>query len=97
MDQTFIALFVVALPEGFIDDGPVDHLVPDRPAGSRSPPATGGVVRLAQVGVSRDHLGKLVGDRSPTQFYFVGFTQSRNGVQKCVFNKRTIEVCVSFF
>ena len=32
---------------------------------------------------------------SPTQFYSVSFSQSSIGVQKCVFNKRTIKVCVS--
>ena len=31
---------------------------------------------------------------SLTQFYSVDFSQSRIGVNKCVFNKRTIEVCV---
>ena len=30
-----------------------------------------------------------------TQFYSVYFSQSRIGVNKCVFNKRTITVCVS--
>ena len=33
--------------------------------------------------------------RSLTQFYYVDFSQSRVGVKKCVFNKRTIKVCVS--
>ena len=32
---------------------------------------------------------------SLTQFYSVDFSQSRIGVNKCVFNKRTIKVCVS--
>ena len=32
---------------------------------------------------------------SLTQFYSVDFSQSRIGVKKCVFNKRTIKVCVS--
>ena len=32
---------------------------------------------------------------SLTQFYSVDFSQSRNGVNKCVFYKRTIKVCVS--
>ena len=32
---------------------------------------------------------------SITRFYSVGFSQSRIGVKKCVFNKRTIKVCVS--
>ena len=32
---------------------------------------------------------------SLTQFCFVDFSQSRIGVNKCVFNKRTIKVCVS--
>ena len=32
---------------------------------------------------------------SPTQFYSVDFSKSRIGVKKCVFNKRTIKVCVS--
>ena len=32
---------------------------------------------------------------SLTQFYSVDFSKSRIGVKKCVFNKRTIKVCVS--
>ena len=32
---------------------------------------------------------------SLTQFYSVDFWQSRIGVKKCVFNKRTIKVCVT--
>ena len=32
---------------------------------------------------------------SLTQLYSVDFSQSRIGVKKCVFNKRTIKVCVS--
>ena len=32
---------------------------------------------------------------SLTQFYSVDFSQSGIGVNKCVFNKRTIKVCVS--
>ena len=32
---------------------------------------------------------------SLTQFYSVNFLKSRIGVKKCVFNKRTIKVCVS--
>ena len=32
---------------------------------------------------------------SLTQFYSVDFSQSRIGVKKSVFNKRTIKVCVS--
>ena len=32
---------------------------------------------------------------SLTQFYSVDFSKSRIGVSKCVFNKRTIKVCVS--
>ena len=32
---------------------------------------------------------------SLTQFYSVDFSKSREGVKKCVFNKRTIKVCVS--
>ena len=35
--------------------------------------------------------------RSLTQFYSVDFSQSMIGVKKCVFKKRTIEVCVSCF
>ena len=31
----------------------------------------------------------------PTQFYSVDFLKSRIDVKKCVFNKRTIKVCVS--
>ena len=31
-----------------------------------------------------------------TQLYFAGFLQSRIGVQKCIFNKSTIKVCVSY-
>ena len=34
---------------------------------------------------------------SLTQFYSVEFSQSRIGVKKCGFNKRTIKVCVSCF
>ena len=30
-----------------------------------------------------------------TQFYSVDFSKSRIDVKKCVFNKRTIKVCVS--
>ena len=32
---------------------------------------------------------------SLSQFYSVDFSKSRMGVNKCVFNKRTIKVCVS--
>ena len=32
---------------------------------------------------------------SLTQFYYVDFSKSRIGVNKCVFNKCTIKVCVS--
>ena len=32
---------------------------------------------------------------SLSQFYSVDFSKSRIGVKKCVFNKRTIKVCVS--
>ena len=32
---------------------------------------------------------------SLTQFYSVDFSQSRISVKKCVFNKRTMKVCVS--
>ena len=32
---------------------------------------------------------------SLTQFYSVYFSKSRIGVKKCVFNKRSIKVCVS--
>ena len=32
---------------------------------------------------------------SLTQFYSVDFSKSRIDVKKCVFNKRTIKVCVS--
>ena len=32
---------------------------------------------------------------SLTQFYSVDFSQSRIGVNKCVFYKRTIKVCIS--
>ena len=32
---------------------------------------------------------------SLTQFYSADFSKSRIGVKKCVFNKRTIKVCVS--
>ena len=32
---------------------------------------------------------------SLTQFYSVDFSQTRIGVKKCIFNKRTIKVCVS--
>ena len=40
-------------------------------------------------------LAEVVQVWSPTQFYSVDFSQSRIGVKKCVFNKRTIKVCVS--
>ena len=33
---------------------------------------------------------------SLTQLYSVDFSQSKIGVKKCVFNKRTIKVCVSW-
>ena len=33
---------------------------------------------------------------SLTQFYSVNFSQSSIGVQKCVFNQRTIKICVSY-
>ena len=32
---------------------------------------------------------------SLTQFYYVEFSKSRIDVKKCIFNKRTIKVCVS--
>ena len=38
---------------------------------------------------------KLLQVWSPTQLYSVDFSQSRIGVKKCIFNKRTIKVCVS--
>ena len=40
-----------------------------------------------------------VGDqvRSLTQIYSVDFLKSRVDVKKCVFNKRTIKVCVSCY
>ena len=38
----------------------------------------------------------FLGLQSLTQFYSVDFSQSRIGVKKCVFNKRTIKVCVSY-
>ena len=45
--------------------------------------------------------GGVVGDMeqvwSLTQFYSVDFSQSMIGEQKCVFNKRTIKVCISCF
>ena len=34
---------------------------------------------------------------SLTQFYAVNFSRSMTGVQKCVGNKRAIEVCISCF
>ena len=34
---------------------------------------------------------------SLTQFYSVDFSKSRINVKKCVFNKRTIKVCVSCY
>ena len=34
---------------------------------------------------------------SLTQLYFVDFLKSMIGVQKCVFNERTIKVCISCF
>ena len=36
-------------------------------------------------------------DRSITPFYSVDFSQSRIGVKKCLYNKRTIKVCGSCF
>ena len=54
----------------------------------------GGVGAGQQVWVTRDGPdGKQVW--SLTQFYSVDFSQSRIGVKKFVFNKRTIKVCVS--
>ena len=35
--------------------------------------------------------------RSPTQFYSVDFSKSRIVGKKCVFNKHTIQACVSCF
>ena len=32
-----------------------------------------------------------------TQFYSIDFSKSRNDVKKCVFNKRTIKVCISCY
>ena len=59
---------------------------------------------LNTLGISREGNVKLVPARqleyicqvwSLTQFYSVSFSQSRIGVKKCVFNKRTLKVCVS--
>ena len=41
-----------------------------------------------------EHLGALQ-VWSLTQFYSVDFSKSRINVKKCIFNKRTIKVCVS--
>ena len=41
-----------------------------------------------------EHLGVLQ-VWSLTQFYSVDFSKSRIDVKKCVFNKRTIKVCIS--
>ena len=52
----------------------------------------------AQAAENESGGGKGSGDRqvwSLTQFYSVEFSQSRIGVNKCVFYKRTIKVCVS--
>ena len=45
--------------------------------------------------LSEDVLSVDVQVWSPTQFYSVDFSKSRIGVNKCVFNKRTIKVCGS--
>ena len=46
--------------------------------------------------LGRAWTGRFLQVWSLTQFYSVDFSQSANGVKKCVFNKRTIKVCVSF-
>ena len=64
------------------------------------------LVCLGVSGVSRRGVCRDAGDTTPsgpaksqvwslTQFYSVDFSQSRTGVNKCVFDKRTIKVCVS--
>ena len=57
----------------------------------RLEPAGGGVV--VQGGPGEVLLA--VGVWSLTQFYSVDFSKSRIAVKKCVFNKRTLKVCVS--
>ena len=44
---------------------------------------------LARYALTKEQVWSL------TQFYSVDFSKSRIGVKKCVFNKRTIKVCVS--
>ena len=46
-------------------------------------------IEVAAVGGGADQVWSL------TQFYSVDYSKSRIGVKKCVFNKRTIKVCVS--
>ena len=45
--------------------------------------------------VEKGHFEELQQVWSLTQLYSVDFSQSRIGVKECVFNKRTIKVCVS--
>ena len=47
------------------------------------------LMRHDQVSLPKDQVWSL------TQFYSVDFSQSRTSVNKCVFYKRTIKVCVS--
>ena len=57
--------------------------------------------RAAQLIAEKRGRKSIAGECPPevwilTQFYSVDFLQSRIGVKKCVFNKRTIMVCVSY-
>ena len=55
-------------------------------------PKVHGVADRGRVG---GHLASAQQVWSLTQFYCVGFSKSRIGVNKCIFYKRTIKVCVS--
>ena len=67
--------------------GPEPIPPPPGPAGSGSAPGTGGERPGPPQNIQQVW--------SLTQFYSVEFSKSRIDVEKCVFNKRTIKVCVS--
>ena len=80
----------------------VTHFMVSQGSGVRQLLATDGAADSSLVhgmGVERQH---PLGNESPvtiqvwslTQFYSVDFSKSRIVVKKCVFNKRTIKVCV---